>query len=83
MDKVLIKAEELEKYTSIEGLKKIIPISQDDILSIEDLMEMIDELYREYSRLEEKLESEIQNREDNYEPISPYKLYGINERDFH
>ena len=57
MDKVLIKAEELEKYTSIEGLKKIIPISQDDILSIEDLMEMIDELYREYSRLEEKLES--------------------------
>lgn len=83
MDKVLIKAEELEKYTSIEGLKKIIPISQDDILSIEDLMEMIDELYREYSRLEEKLESEIQNREDNYEPISSYKLYGINERDFH
>ena len=83
MDKILIKAEELEKYISIKDLKKVIAISEGDILSIEDLMEMISDLYYEYRRLEEQLEDEIQNRHDNYEPISPYKLYGISERDFH
>lgn len=83
MSEIYIKAIELEKHTSIDELAKIIPISKGDILSIEDLIEMIDDLYREYKRLEEKLEDEIQNREDNYEPISFYKMYGVNEKDFH
>ena len=83
MNKLYLKAEELEKYLTIDELNKIIPISKGDILSVEDLINMIDDLYYEYKRLEEKLEDEIQNRQDNYEPISPYKMYGVNEKDFH
>lgn len=33
-------------------------------------------------RLTDELEHEIQNRRDNYKPISPYEMYGVSERDF-
>ena len=54
-----------------------------DLLSIEDLLGIIEDLYYENERLKEEFEDYKKQVEDNYEPISPYKMYGISERDFH
>lgn len=54
-----------------------------DILSIEDLLGVIEELYADKERIEEEYEDFKRQVEDNYEPISPYKMYGISERDFY
>lgn len=76
MDKVYIKVEELNKWVAkyFEGK---------DIITIDDLLGVIEDLDSELEQEKEKYE-ELENRlHDNYEPISPYKMYGINERDFH
>ena len=54
-----------------------------DIISIEDLLGVIEELYADKERIEEEYEDFKRQVEDNYEPISPYKMYGISERDFY
>lgn len=43
---------------------------------------ILEDFITEYHRKEEELEDEIQQREDFYEPKSPYDVYGVNERDF-
>lgn len=50
---------------------------------IEMFKDLIWERDKTEERLEEQLEHEIQNRRDNYKPISPYEMYGVSERDFH
>lgn len=82
---LFLKATELENFDTlqIDKLKKYIPIEKSDILSIDDLLSMIQELYYECERLTEKYEDYKQYVEDNYKQRSPYDLYGISERDFH
>lgn len=67
-----IREETLERM----GIKK-------DILSIEDLLVVLEELYADRERLQEELDHEIQDKQDNYKPISPYEMYGVSERDFY
>jgi len=83
--KLYLKAEELNDFDtlSVERIKKFVPLENSDILELDDLLSIIQELCYECERLEEKLDDEIRNRQDNYEPISPYKMYGVSERDFH
>jgi hypothetical protein len=83
MNNVYIKRKDLLDFDCIReetlermGIKK-------DILSIEDLLVVLEELYADKERLEEELEDLRQDVRDNYEPISPYKMYGISERDFY
>lgn len=54
-----------------------------DIISVEELLGVIEDLYFEKEHLEEELEDFKRQAEDNYKPISPYEMYGISERDFH
>lgn len=54
-----------------------------DIISVEELLGVIEDLYFEKEHLEEELQDLKQDIEDNYKPISPYEMYGISERDFH
>ena len=54
-----------------------------DLVSIDDLLGIIQDLYYENERLKEEFEDYKRQVEDNYEKISPYKMYGISERDFY
>lgn len=83
MNNVYIKRKDLLDFDCIReetlermGIKK-------DILSIEDLLVVLEELYADKERIEEEYEDFKRQVEDNYEPISPYKMYGISERDFY
>jgi hypothetical protein len=83
MNNVYIKRKDLLDFDCIReetlermGIKK-------DILSIEDLLVVLEELYADKERLEEELEDLRQDVRDNYEPISPYEMYGVSERDFY
>lgn len=82
MNNVYIKREDILNFDCIReetleriGIKK-------DILSIEDLLVVLEELYADKERLEEELDDIIQDVRDNYKPISPYEKYGVSERDF-
>ena len=44
---------------------------------------MFEDMFCEIDSLEEKIEDMEQDIRDNYKPISPYEMYGVNERDFH
>ena len=83
MNNVYIKRKDLLDFDCIReetlermGIKK-------DILSIEDLLVVLEELYADKERIEEEYEDFKRQVEDNYEPISPYKMYGVSERDFY
>ncbi len=54
-----------------------------DLISINDLLGIIQDLYYENERIKEEFEDFKRQVEDNYKPLSPYELYGISERDFH
>lgn len=53
----------------------------------ETIIEMFKDLIWERDRTEERLtdelEHEIQDKRDNYKPLSPYEMYGVSERDFY
>jgi hypothetical protein len=82
MNNVYIKRKDLLDFDCIreETLERM-GINK-DILSIEDLLVVLEELYADKERLEEELEDLKQDVRDNYKPISPYEMYGVSERDF-
>lgn len=43
---------------------------QNDFISVENLMYMVEDLLNEIERLEEEKEEIIQDRDDNYKPLS-------------
>lgn len=61
-----------------------ITVEDKDNVYVEDeyLESLLEDLVTEYHRLEEKLEDEIEQREEFYKPLSPYEYLGISERDF-
>ena len=75
MDKVYIKVEDLNKWVAKYFIDK-------DIITIDDLISVIEELDSELDYQREKYYELENNLENNYKPISPYRLYGINEKDF-
>ena len=77
---VLIRKKDIDDFDCLYADKLGI---DKDLLTIEDLLGIIQDLYFENERLQEELQDLKQDIEDNYEPISPYKMYGISERDFH
>lgn len=52
-------------------------------IKIESLIAVIEDLEYEVHRLEEKVEDTEAHYQDNYQPVSPYKMYGVSENDFH
>lgn len=43
---------------------------QNDFINVEHIMYMVEDLLNEIDRLEEELEEEIQDKNDNYRPLS-------------
>jgi hypothetical protein len=74
---LFLKASELEDHDTlqIKKLKRYIQIEESDILSVDDLLDIIEELYYECERLDEELEYLKQDVEDNYRPVSKAEQY--------
>lgn len=76
MDSLYIKVEDLNKW-----IAKYFP--NKDLITVEDLLGVIEDLDSELENKKIEYEELENNLHENYKPISPYQLYGINEKDFH
>lgn len=65
--------------TDYEGI-----VLSEDVFYVESetIEAMFQDLFCTIDDLEEDLESEIQDKRDNYKPISKYEEIGMSERDF-
>lgn len=54
----------------------------DRTVTIEDLLEMCEDLYLENQKLIEEKEEILQDMEDNFRRIDPAEQYGISDSDF-
>ena len=54
-----------------------------EVLAYHDVDVLIEELVYAYNNLKEEFDEFKEYVKDNYKPISPYEMYGINEKDFH
>lgn len=54
----------------------------DRIMTLEEVLDLCEELYNETQRLNEKIDDLEQDIEDNYKPIDKVEQYGINNNDF-
>ena len=75
MKDVYIKKEELNEW-----LRKYF---NGDLISINDMISVMEDLDGEIDRLKEKIEEIEQHKENNYRPLHNSELYGVSERDFH
>ena len=76
MENVYIKVEDMNKWVA-----KYFP--NKDLVTIDDLLAVIEDLDSELENAKMDYEELENNLHDNYKPIGPYEMYGINERDFH
>lgn len=60
MDKVYIKTKDLDiyDYIRLENIKYDLGIELKDIISLEDLLRLVESLYNEYAKLLEEKENE-------------------------
>ena len=58
-------------------------LREKDLWTVEELLDKIADLESDNHLLQEEFDDYKQNSEDNYEPLSPYKMYGVSESDFH
>jgi hypothetical protein len=54
----------------------------DRIMTLEEVLDLCEELYNETERLNEKIDDLEQDIEDNYIPVSKSEQYGISNSDF-
>lgn len=76
MTEVYVKVNELPSWL----VKKY--FDEKDFYSIAELIAIIEDIDSDKERLEEELEDLKRDVEDNYRPISPEEMYGIDDRDF-
>ena len=76
MDKIYIKAEDVNKWISKH-------FNGQDIVSVDYLLGIIEELDSEVERLNEELENTKTYYQDNYRQISDYEMYNVSESYFH
>lgn len=77
MGELYIKLESKSWLRDIKSLDK-------DLVSVNDLISAIEDLYDENGVLKEQLENLKQDVEDNYElkNTDPYDYYGVSKKDF-
>lgn len=54
----------------------------DRIMTLEEVLDLCEELYSEVDRLTEVIQDLEQDIKDNYKPIDKVEQYGINNNDF-
>jgi hypothetical protein len=82
MNNIYLKKEDIADFDCISsatidkmGIKK-------DLISVGELIGIMEDLYFEKERIEEEYEDFKKQVEDNYKPISPYEMYEVSEREF-
>ena len=75
MDNVFIKKNELSEWTQ--------KYFKEELVSVDDLIRVIEDLDNEIENVKEKYEDFKQMVNDNYKPISASSMYGVSENDFH
>lgn len=73
MENVFIKREELNKW--------IAKYFKEDLVSIDDILRVLEDLEFELDSLKEEFDDYKQMVEDNYKPISAYSMYGVSKND--
>lgn len=73
MENVFIKREELNKW--------IAKYFKEDLVSIDDILRVLEDLDNELDRVKEEFEDYKQMVSDNYKPISAYSMYGVSRND--
>lgn len=73
MENVFIKREELNKW--------IAKYFKEDLVSIDDILRVLEDLDNELDRVKEEFEDYKQMVADNYKPISAYSMYGVSRND--
>jgi hypothetical protein len=73
MENVFIKREELNKW--------IAKYFKEDLVSIDDILRVLEDLEFELDSLKEEFEDYKQMVADNYKPISAYSMYGVSKND--
>ena len=76
MNEVYIKRDSLNKW-----IVKHLPTNQ-DLYTIDDLINAIEEMDSEIENLKDKIEDLEQDIEDNYKPISKGEMYDVGDDDF-
>jgi len=67
----------------IKKAEKIVGSNDKEYYTLEDLVNIIDNLTYEFNLLEEKIEDREQDIEDNYKRIDVASQYDVNENMFH
>ena len=70
MDSVYIKADDVNRWISKY-------FKNQDLISVSDLIDCIEDLDSEVEHLKEQLEDERQDKEDNYRPIPIEEQVGV------
>jgi hypothetical protein len=85
MEDIYLKIKDVFSNGEIEDIDRYAyqNLRSKDLMTISDLICIVEELVGKCESLEEDLEHEIQDKRDNYKPLSPYEMYGISESDFH
>ena len=73
MENVFIKREELNKW--------IAKYFKEDLVSIDDILRVLEDLEFELDSLKEEFDDYKQMVADNYKPISAYSMYGVSKND--
>lgn len=73
MENVFIKREELNKW--------IAKYFKEDLVSIDDILRVLEDLEFELDSLKEEFEDYKQMVADNYKPISASSMYGVSKND--
>ena len=84
MENIILRLEEIDMNVVNRANKKLNYQEVDNQVSVEDLLNLIDELVDEVDRLEDKYKDLEHEIEEYYTPrrIDPYEEYGVNRNDF-
>lgn len=72
-----------DKRNIIEKANKITSRENKENYTLDDLLDIMDDLNWEYDRLEEEAETLKDNVREYYKEKSPYSVYGVSENEFH
>lgn len=67
----------------IENANRITGRENKENYTLDDILDIMDDLNMEYDRLEEEHETLQENVRDYYKEKSPYVVYGVSENEFH
>lgn len=83
MNDIYIDVKMNDAYINVKKQnKKISSLFEKEFVSVEDILNKLDEMINEVDDLNEKIQHIEQDREENYRPVPVAEQVGISDRDF-